>query len=83
MIYLPIYETTNMERYQNPIIQDDPADTLYHVKSVLSVLQEYYTSTDLHERTLSEEVSCGLYWILKCSDNALEFEIKRTKNKAK
>lgn len=70
-----------MEAYQNPIIQDNPTDTLYYVQSVLAVLQEFYCAVDLPQRDQDKNVCCGLHWILRCSDNALDFEIERLNKK--
>jgi hypothetical protein len=66
-----------MKDYQNPIIQDNPIDTLYYAQSVLSVLQEFYSAVDLPQRDQDKNICCGLYWILKCTGNAIGYEIER------
>lgn len=66
-----------MYTYQNPIIQDSPTDTLYNIQSVMSVLQEYYSAVDLPLRDQDQNVSSGIHWIIRCVDNALQYEIER------
>jgi len=68
-----------MCRYQNPLIEDDPSDTLYNARSVLAALQDYYCATDLSNREQDEIVYTGLFWILKLADDALAFESERVK----
>jgi len=68
-----------MSSDRNPIIQDDPADTLYYVQCVMVALQEYYCAVDLPDRSQCPMVYTGLYWILKCSDEALGYERERVK----
>lgn len=66
-----------MPKHQNPLIQENPLETMYNVRSILSTLQEFYSASDLPDREQTEETYCGLYWILKCADHALEYEIER------
>lgn len=68
-----------METHQNPIIQDNPSDTLSNVQAILTTLQEFYCAADLSQRSPDENVFCGLYWILRCTDNAIDYEIQRLK----
>ena len=68
-----------MPIYKNPLIEDDPSDTLYNARSVLAALQDYYCATDLPSREQDEIVYTGLFWILKFGDDALAFEAERVK----
>ncbi|MFT7559154.1 MAG: hypothetical protein ACI93R_001059 [Flavobacteriales bacterium] len=66
-----------MSAFTNPLIQDDPVDTMSYVRSVLCTLQDFYVAIDMPDKAQGKDTYCGLYWILKCADNALEFEIER------
>lgn len=68
-----------MPTYKNPLIQNDSADTLYNLRSILAVLQEFYCAKDIADREQEEITYTGLFWILKCVDNALAFEEERRK----
>ncbi len=69
-----------MPTYQNPLIEDDPADTIYNARSVLAAIQEYYCAKDLPNREQSEMVYTGLFWMLKIADEALAYEAERVSN---
>ena len=63
----------------NPLIDEHPADTLVHVQSVLSFLQEYTAkSTESVETTPHNvRVNTGVYNVLRIVSDAIDFEIDR------
>lgn len=66
-----------MSDYQNPLIQDDTIDTLAHVEKVITFLYEYHLASSHPEATQQEDTHSGLFWILRCVNQALECEIAK------
>lgn len=63
----------------NPLIDQHPVDTLVHIQSVISFLQEY-TSQNTCKMGISPKESrihTGHYAVLKLVNDALEYEIER------
>lgn len=79
--YISLLRGLQMEHQLNPLIEDNPADTLYNARSILAALQECYCAKDAHEREPEAIVYTGLFWILKCVDGALAFEGNRVTSK--
>jgi hypothetical protein len=66
-----------MQTYHNPLIQNDTIDTLNHVGNVITFLQEYHLASSHPEATQQEGTHSGLFWILRCVNQALECEIAK------
>lgn len=66
----------------NPLIDQHPVDTLIHIQSVLSFIQEY-TARATEEPGITPyeaRINTGLFTILKTVNDALHYEIERLEN---
>lgn len=59
----------------NPIIQNHPHDTLHYCSNCLNYLQESISTLEFSET--SNEARQGLFWLLACVNQAIEFEANR------
>ena len=66
----------------HPLVDEQPVDTLSHVRSLLSFAQEFTAkATEDAELTPYEvRVHTGLYALLKVATEALNYEIDRLEN---
>lgn len=62
----------------NPIIQNHPHDTLSYCSNCLNYLQESINTLELAET--SDEAQRGLFWLLACVNQAIDFEANRAFN---
>jgi hypothetical protein len=74
---LKLVTGVNMEHNTNPIIQDRTTDTLAHVRDILALLQEFFSSSNLPSTDYERSIHLGIYWILIISEHALAFEMER------
>lgn len=74
-------KATTMTEHTNPLIHDDPRDTLAFTRSVLAVLKEFYCLNDIPSREppagVQAELYTGLFYILQSIDDAIAHEIER------
>lgn len=59
----------------NPIIQNHPHDTLSYCSNCLNYLQESLSTLEFSET--SEEAQQGIFWIIACINQAVDFEANR------
>jgi|GEM_PF-5091876 len=66
----------------NPLIDEHPVDTLVHVQSVLSFLQEYtaQSMTGVEVTPNHVRINTGVYNVLRTVSDAIDFEIDRLEN---
>ncbi|TDF35520.1 hypothetical protein EYS14_19065 [Alteromonadaceae bacterium M269] len=62
---------------RNPLIEATPEDTLLNIHSVLTLIQELHGNPDFSSMPNSRIGHCGLALILKCTNEALNYEIGR------
>jgi len=65
---------------QNPILEDNPADTVRNVACILSFLQSYTATKKLSEQHLADQDWVGLHAIIGCAEHALTSEIERVRH---
>ncbi|EGG92846.1 hypothetical protein IMCC1989_2449 [gamma proteobacterium IMCC1989] len=63
----------------HPLVDEQPADTLAHIQTMLSFAQEFAAkATEDTELTPHEiRIHAGLYALLKVANDALGYEIER------
>ncbi len=66
-----------MNTYRNPLIQDNPADTLSNIGQVITFLQDYHLSSSEPDSPQQSDVHSGLFWVLRSVNQAVEFELAR------
>jgi hypothetical protein len=62
---------------RNPLVEAAPEDTLLNIHSVLTFIQEIHDNNELNNVTKSRIDHCWLSLILKCTNEALNYEIDR------
>ena len=65
-----------MPNNKNPLIQDDPRDTLHQAHCMLLLLEELHASSDA-QSLLDEGINMGVYGLLQCANQALAYELER------
>ncbi len=63
-----------MNTYRNPLIQDNPADTLTNIEQVIPFLQDYHLSSSQPDSTQQSDTHSGLFWVLRSVNQAIELE---------
>ncbi len=66
-----------MSLIQNALIEEHPEDTLVNIQSVLLFLQYLHSDLATSDATPSPISHHGLSLILKCSNDALAYEMDR------
>lgn len=66
-----------MNTYRNPIIQDNPVDTLTNIEQVITFLQDYHLSSSQPDSPQQSDSHSGLFWVLQSVNQAIEFELAR------
>jgi hypothetical protein len=62
---------------RNPLIEDNTEETLLNIHSVLTFIRELHTDNALDENPNDKIHHIGLSLILKCTNDALYYEIDR------
>ena len=70
-----------MENYKNPLIQEDVVDTLTNVRQVLSLLEDFHLNASAPDANSQKDSHCGLFWVLRCTKQALDMELERIDKK--
>ncbi len=66
-----------MNTYRNPLIQDNPADTLTNIEQVINFLQDYHLTHSQPDSPQQSDTHSGLFWVLRSVNQAIEFELER------
>ena len=66
-----------MNTYRNPLIQDNPADTLTNIEQVISLLQDYHLVSSQPDSPQQSDTHSGLFWVLQSVNQAVKFELAR------
>jgi hypothetical protein len=62
---------------RNPLIEISTEDTLLNIHSVLVFIQEFHNNDEFSSTKSGRIDHCGISLILKCANEALNYEIDR------
>lgn len=68
---------------RNPLIENSPEDTLLNIHSVLVFMQEFHAESEFDQTPDNKINHSGLSLILKCTNEALYYEMDRLEKKPK
>jgi hypothetical protein len=66
-----------MENQFNPIIHDHTTDTLAHTRDILTLLQAFFSSSEIPSTDYERSIHLGIYWVLEYCRHALMYEMER------
>jgi hypothetical protein len=61
----------------NPLTQNNTSDTLAHIRDIMALLQEFFSSSEHPSTDYDKSLYLGIYCVLDVVRHALIFELGR------